>query len=342
MKAYRILVCLITVSVFFTEVPAQVGVNILTTHNSAALQIASPPGSFRGLLTPSMTAANRIALSTSLTPAPGLIVYDVSHHMHYYYNAAVSRWASMTPWLLTTPTNSSSNLPSGAITTPYQFSTYSVGINTQTPSRELTVIGNEYVSQNSEVAGNFTLSGSMSKSGFPVNPFVPAGTIVMWHGSAIPAGWAECNGSNGTPDLRGRFIVAAGQAVTTPVSGDVNYNYVANTTGGENRHTLTVAELPRHHHQASGDGATMSVSGGSHSHNITVGGQGGPESRSGGNSGGLASTSAANLVTNSSNHTHTNSEFSGRVGDGSANGLQNASAENRPQYYVLRFIMKLN
>jgi len=40
---------------------------------------------------------------------------------------------------------------------------------------------------------------------------VPSGTIVMWHGSiaSIPTGWYLCNGSNGTPDLRNRFIVAA-------------------------------------------------------------------------------------------------------------------------------------
>jgi hypothetical protein len=37
---------------------------------------------------------------------------------------------------------------------------------------------------------------------------IPSGVIVMWSGtlSSIPSGWVLCDGSNGTPDLRDRFI----------------------------------------------------------------------------------------------------------------------------------------
>lgn len=40
---------------------------------------------------------------------------------------------------------------------------------------------------------------------------IPKGGIIMWYGNiaSIPTGWALCNGSNGTPDLRNRFVVAA-------------------------------------------------------------------------------------------------------------------------------------
>ena len=44
---------------------------------------------------------------------------------------------------------------------------------------------------------------------------LPAGIIVMWSGTRanIPAGWLLCDGTNGTPDLRSRFVMgaAAGQ-----------------------------------------------------------------------------------------------------------------------------------
>jgi hypothetical protein len=35
------------------------------------------------------------------------------------------------------------------------------------------------------------------------------GTIIMWNRGFVPPGWAVCDGTNGTPDLRGRFIKGA-------------------------------------------------------------------------------------------------------------------------------------
>ena len=90
-----------------------------------------------------------------------------------------------------------------------------------------------------------------------VRDIVPAGVIVMWSGTVatIPSGWLLCNGSNGTPDLRNRFIIGAhsddaGVAKTT-ITGS------ATQTGGSkdaivvsHTHTATVTD-PGHTHTAS-------------------------------------------------------------------------------------------
>jgi hypothetical protein len=67
---------------------------------------------------------------------------------------------------------------------------------------------------------------------------IPAGGIIMWSGAiaAIPTGWALCDGNNGTPDLRDRFVVGAGNS------------YAVGANGGEATHTLTTAEMPAHTH----------------------------------------------------------------------------------------------
>ena len=68
---------------------------------------------------------------------------------------------------------------------------------------------------------------------------VPQGGIIMWSGAAnaIPQGWALCDGANGTPNLRDRFVVGAGSAT-----------YPVGKTGGAASHTLTVNEMPSHTH----------------------------------------------------------------------------------------------
>ena len=332
---------------------SQVGVNVINPHVSAAFQVESPPGSNKGLLTPSMSTAGRMTMTSgSNTVADGLVVFDADHHLHYCYNSLVNKWVALSPLVLSSPTTAATNYPSGVITTPISSvaTTYSLGINKTNPSQVLDVVGSVTVSGSVAsgsmvsapvVSSNTLFSNNILVTGFSYNALVPAGTIVMWSGTAVPSGWAVCDGNNGTPDLRGRFIVCAGQATSASVPGDLTPSYTLNSKGGVNSHTLTVAELPKHQHEASSNNANIAVSGGSHAHNVTPNGQGTGAQRAGGNSGGLASDSPATIATASATHTHPTNEFSGKVGDGGGSGLNNQGHENRPAFYVLQFIMKL-
>lgn len=324
------------------SISAQIGINILNPHPTAALHIQSPGGSFRGLLTPTMTSINRYSIATgSVLPADGLMVYDTDHKMPYYFNSSSLKWISMSPFNLSTGLSNGLNFPSGSITTPSSSAVYSVGINRQNPKEALDVAGNFTVSGNTGIGGNLNLGGALAVNGFPLNALVPAGTIVMFHGNSIPAGWALCNGTQGTPDLRGKFIVASGQSAGAPISGDSNPNYQVNTAGGENFHILTKNEVPRHFHETNTDGATIQASGGNHFHYATPYGQVTGLSRAGGPSNGVAGDGSGTISTTSQTHQHNTSDFSGHVGNGAMDGLNGQSHENRPQYYVLNYIMKL-
>ena len=48
--------------------------------------------------------------------------------------------------------------------------------------------------------------------------------IVIWSGAVvdIPTGWALCDGNNGTPDLRGKFVVGAGGALNPGQTATTN------------------------------------------------------------------------------------------------------------------------
>ena len=110
--------------------------------------------------------------------------------------------------------------------------------------------GKEY----SEISTEIDTAEAVAKAYTDAN--VPQGLISMWSGSivSIPSTWALCNGSNGTPDLRDRFVVGAGSS------------YSVGDTGGVNSVTLTEAQLPSHSH---GDGSLATNTTGSHYHSFS-------------------------------------------------------------------------
>lgn len=79
---------------------------------------------------------------------------------------------------------------------------------------------------------------------------LPAGVIVMWSGSlaSIPVGWALCDGSGGTPDLRDRFIVgAAAGAQPGGTGGTTTHQHAAHTGVINHTHGVTITD-PGHVH----------------------------------------------------------------------------------------------
>lgn len=174
---------------------------------------------------------------------------------------------------------------------------------------------------------------------------VPSGGIMLWSGTVatIPAGWALCNGLNGTPNLQDKFILGAGTTAAGTTGGSVAITPTVNATtigaltgdtqgahshtGATGSHVLTLSEIPPHDHSLTG----ISVLGSPGSGGLI--GNGGspvasyPFASAGGGTGHTHTISVdgahAHTVTVPS-HTHTA-----------------AIADGRPPFYALAFIMKL-
>ena len=86
---------------------------------------------------------------------------------------------------------------------------------------------------------------------------LPTGCICLWSGTiiSIPAGWQICDGTNGTPDLRDRFVMGAGGINPQRTPGGSQNRNLSTALGGSHSHggatgatTLTVSHLPAHAH----------------------------------------------------------------------------------------------
>ena len=167
-----------------------------------------------------------------------------------------------------------------------------------------------------EVTGDVTATN--------INPIQWKGMIVAFSGAndAIPPGWGLCDGTQGTPDLRGRFIRMStdGGSSATNVSyekalagagrGDLLsriHAHKINQTGGSDYQFMTTHEMPGHTHSITVRNDDFNNRGGNH-----------------GNPGwGSADSNELKTVVS------TNSTGS------------NWGHNNQPPYYVLAWIMKL-
>lgn len=184
------------------------------------------------------------------------------------------------------------------------------------------------VSSNTEVPDPSTWGPSEGAS-------IPSGLICMWHGllANIPTGWTLCDGQNGTPDLRSKFVKGAAAGVDPGSTGGA----LTHTHSDHASHTHTYTEIVNHTHPVTDPG---------HTHN---------QQRHGTTTGSLTGITTA-PDTSSSNPTAmgpstasattgiTTANPAGGVATGTTNGpsatLTHNSPNHEPPFYTVAFIMK--
>ena len=137
---------------------------------------------------------------------------------------------------------------------------------------------------------------------------VAVGSIMIWSGATnqIPTGWQLCDGTNGSPDLRDKFVIGAGN------------NYNVDDTGGSTTETVNISGSD-----------TVNISA---SDNVTISGTTGTVQQTGG--------SAYTSMYSQANHTHS---FSGSAtvnitASDTVNISGSDTVNTLPPYYALCYI----
>ena len=142
-------------------------------------------------------------------------------------------------------------------------------------------------------------------------PTLPSGVILLWSGAigSIPAGYYLCNGSNGTPDLRDRFVIGAGNTYSVAQTGGSADSIVVS-------HTHT---------------ATSSVTDPGHAHNIAANAGGGSS---------FAFDAASNFIANTTAFFSLSQTTGISVATNILSSGTSGTGANLPPYYALCYIMK--
>ena len=177
-----------------------------------------------------------------------------------------------------------------------------------TSAGTLNITGSLELDGSTGTAGQVLISSGSSETPTWGDAFV-TGMIMLWSGStdSVPAGWALCDGTNSTPDLRDRFVVGAGST------------YDVNATGGS-KDAVAIS----HTHTA-----TSSVTDPGHTHTLTSYCRPGASGLGAGQSGNWSGTKV-------STSTKTGISVATAVGT-TGEEVEN---KNLPPYFALAFIMK--
>lgn len=191
-----------------------------------------------------------------------------------------------------------------------------------------------------DISGNLKVRhGNVRAKGVP-----PIGGITVWSGTLNVDGtvpdyenWQICDGTNSTPDLRGRFVVGAtGIASSTTITiGSESATYDLEQTGGEASVTLVTANIPSHTHSA---GSSQ----GAHSHGFLVWRQ---DDHNWNNTN--YSIAGTDDYGNFNNEQSNITNYTGSAGNHNHGGAtqstgSGAAHDNMPPYYVLAYIMRIS
>jgi microcystin-dependent protein len=155
------------------------------------------------------------------------------------------------------------------------------------------------------------------------NALPKTGDIIPFAGTVAPTGWAICDGTSGTPDLRGFFIVGASSSGNIGVTyGNTNHTHTTSVAGyGIDNAIASQA----HGYNAISSGTSNNASGPSHSHNSPFSTTSDP--------------ATSNLIANSTTaggpiafvprpHSHTQSHLVSAVSAGTSNHRHNGGTVN--------------
>ena len=145
---------------------------------------------------------------------------------------------------------------------------------------------------------------------------MPSGGIIIWSGAAnaIPSGWYLCNGSNGTPDLRNRFVIGAGSTYSVAATGGSKDAIVVSHT-----HTAT---------------STSSVTDPGHTHTLLS------KNEATGGGGQVPKYSGVGSITNNEAIQSITTGITVSTSTTNASAGSSGTDANLPPYYALCYIMK--
>ena len=114
-----------------------------------------------------------------------------------------------------------------------------------------------------------TCSSSPSPAPSPSTVEIPVGGIIMYSGSIGTDGtlevsgikWALCDGNNGTPDLRSKFIIGAGANGAAVVLNDTGGSHPVTKDASSSKLEMLIDDFPSHVHGATFQGKPHSHTG---------------------------------------------------------------------------------